>query len=146
LQNGTETIAANELPLRDAFGAHAAAIADALRDEPHLEFAVLVGSRATGHAHTESDWDIALQWSYQPEWLAVLAQTETLRHRLAVILNVSPKAIDLIELRRSNLAMRASVAEEGVPLAGGDSVAWARFLRRTWRDLEDFYWDQQHAA
>jgi predicted nucleotidyltransferase len=146
LQNGTEIIAVNELPLRDAFGAHAAAIADALRDEPYLEFAVLVGSRATGQAHKESDWDIALQWSHQLEWLAVLAQTETLRHRLALILNVSHKAIDLIELRRANLAMRASVAEEGQPLVGGESVAWARFLRRTWRELEDFYWDQQHAA
>jgi predicted nucleotidyltransferase len=146
LQNGTEIIAVNELLLRDAFGAHAAAIADALRDEPYLEFAVLVGSRATGHTHAASDWDIALQWSHQFEWLAVLAQTETLRHRLALVLNVAPDAVDLIELRRSNLAMRASVAEEGVPLAGGDSVAWARFLRRTWRELEDFYWDQQHAA
>jgi predicted nucleotidyltransferase len=136
----------NELLLRDAFGAHSAAVADALHEEPHLEFAVLVGSRATGQAHAESDWDIALQWSHQLEWLAVLAQTETLRHRLALILNVSPKVIDLIELRRSNLAMRASVAEEGLPLFGGESVAWARFLRRTWRELEDFYWEQQHAA
>jgi len=32
-----------------------------LRREPELEFAVLVGSRAQGTAHKDSDWDIALQ-------------------------------------------------------------------------------------
>ena len=119
-----------------------------LRDEPALEFAVLVGSRATGTAHADSDWDwdIALQWSHQLDWVAVLGKTETLRLTLASQLNVAPDAIDLIDLRRANLAMRASVAEEGLPLAGEDSLAWARFLQRTWRELEDFYWEKQHAA
>lgn len=117
-----------------------------LRDEPALEFAVLVGSRATGTAHADSDWDIALQWSHQLDWFAVLGKTETLRLTLASQLNVAPDAIDLIDLRRANLAMRASVAEEGLPLAGEDSLAWARFLQRTWRELEDFYWEKQHAA
>ncbi|MDD2880956.1 MAG: nucleotidyltransferase domain-containing protein [Rhodoferax sp.] len=117
-----------------------------LRDEPELDFAVLVGSRATDTARVDSDWDIALQWSHQLDWLTVLGKTETLRRTLARHLNIAPTAIDLIELRRANLAMRASVAEEGVPLAGEDSLAWARFLQRTWRELEDFYWDKQHAA
>lgn len=114
--------------------------------QPDLEFAVLVGSRATGTAHAGSDWDIALQWSPQLDWLTVLGNTETLRRKLSHQLNVAPTAIDLIELRRANLAMRASVAEEGMPLMGQDSLAWAHFLQRTWRELEDFYWDKQHAA
>ena len=122
------------------------ALAQTLRDEPHLEFAVLIGSRATGTAHANSDWDIALQWSPQLDWLNVLACTETLRSKLAHDLSVEQAAIDLIELRRANLAMRASVAEEGLPLTGEDSLAWAHFLHRTWRELEDFYWDQRHAA
>lgn len=117
-----------------------------LRDEPELDFAVLVGSRATGTARVDSDWDIALQWSPLLDWFAVLGSSETLRLTLARQLNVAPDAIDLIDLRRANLAMRASVAEDGVPLAGEDSLAWARFLQRTWRELEDFYWDKQHAA
>lgn len=117
-----------------------------LRDEPELDFAVLVGSRATDTDRTHSDWDIALQWSPLLDWFDVLGKTETLRLALARQLNVAPDAIDLIELRRANLAMRASVAEEGLPLASEDSLAWARFLQRTWRELEDFYWDKQHAA
>ena len=121
-------------------------LAQTLREQPELEFAVLVGSQAAGTGHADSDWDIALQWAPQLDWLTVLDKTETLRRTLAQQLNVAPVAIDLIELRRANLAMRASVAEDGLPLAGQDSLAWARFLQRTWRELEDFYWDKQHAA
>jgi len=117
-----------------------------LGEQPELEFAVLVGSRAAGVTHAQSDWDIALQWLPQLGWLTILSKTETLRTTLAEALHVSPAAIDLIELRRANLAMRSSVAEEGLPLAGQDSLAWAHFLQRTWRELEDFYWEKRHAA
>lgn len=116
-----------------------------LQTQPDLEFAVLVGSRALGNAYEDSDWDIALQWSPQVDWLTLLGNVETLRLRLAKALNVSLSEVDLIELRRANLAMRASVAEEGVPLIGQDSLAWSHFLLRTWRDLEDFYWERKYA-
>lgn len=122
------------------------AVAKILCAQAQLEFAVLVGSRATGTAKADSDWDIALQWSVQLDWLGVLGFTETLRRDLAQALQITPDAIDLIELRRANLAMRASVAEEGVPLMGEHTLAWARYLQRTWRELEDFYWDKHHAA
>jgi hypothetical protein len=117
-----------------------------LGDQPELQFAVLVGSRATGTAHVQSDWDIALQWAPQLDWLTILGKTETMRNILAEAMHLDPTAIDLIELRRANLAMRTSVAEEGVPLVGQDSLAWIHFLQRTWRELEDFYWEKHHAA
>ncbi len=121
-------------------------LTQALEAEPQLEFAVLVGSRAAGTARADSDWDIALQWSPKLDWFTVLGNTETLRRKLADKLGVAATAIDLIELRRANLTMRASVAEDGLPLTGQDSLAWMHFLRRTWRELEDYYRDQQHAA
>jgi predicted nucleotidyltransferase len=117
-----------------------------LLTEPKLEFAVLVGSRATDVSHADSDWDIALQWSSELDWMTVLGNTETLRRKLSIAMGVAADKIDLIELRRANLAMRASVAEEGVPLKGEDTLAWIHFLQRTWRELEDFYWEQSHAA
>jgi predicted nucleotidyltransferase len=117
-----------------------------LQAQADLEFAVLVGSRATGQAQPDSDWDIALSWNPQIDWLDMLGRTEVLRHQLAKSLQVPESCIDLIELRRANLAMRASAAEEGLPLMGDDSVAWALFLRRTWRELEDFEWERSHAA
>lgn len=111
-----------------------------------LEFSVLVGSRATGKAHEDSDWDIALQWNHQLDWLTAVSRTEVLRRQLAEVLRVGEQTVDLIDLRRANLAMRAAVAEEGQPLTGQDGLVWMHFLRRTWRDLEDFYWERQHAA
>ncbi len=121
-------------------------VLDILLAEPQLTFAVLIGSRATGTAHAGSDWDIALQWSPQLAWMDVLAKTEVLRSKLAQAMTLDSTAIDLIDLHRANLAMRASVAEEGVILRGQDTLEWAHFLNRTWRDLEDFYWDRRHAA
>ena len=121
-------------------------LAALLAAEPELQFAVLTGSRATGTEHAASDWDIALQWDYHIDWLTAVARTETLRRALACLLQVEESKVDLIDLRRANLAMRAAVAEDGLPLAGEDSVSWMHFLRRAWRDLEDFYWDKQHAA
>jgi len=122
------------------------ALAQLLSGETGIEFAVLVGSRATGTAKVHSDWDIALQWDMRLDWIEVLGRTETLRRKIAEAIGVAPERVDLIELCRANLAMRAEVAEAGLPLTGEEKLAWARFLIRTWRELEDFYWERQHAA
>ena len=107
-----------------------------LAAEPDLEFAVLVGSRAAGTHTAASDWDIALQWRRDLDWMDQLGRTETLRRRLAEALAVPEAAVDLVDAPRANLAMRAAIAEEGVVLAGEDGLPWQRFLRRTWRELE----------
>lgn len=113
--------------------------------ESDLEFAVLIGSRAWGAETTNSDWDIALQWRKDMDWLEQLGRTETLRRNLAEGLTCSETAIDLIDTPRANLAMRAAIAEEGVVLKGSDGLPWQRFLRRTWRELEDHYWETLYA-
>jgi predicted nucleotidyltransferase len=133
-------------PAQSATVAGINALVQVLQTEPALEFAVLIGSRATGTARVDSDWDIALQWSPKLDLISMLGQTETLRRNLANVLQIPSEKIDLIELRRANLAMRASAAEEGLSLNGQNSLAWAHFLQRTWRDLEDFYWSKRHAA
>lgn len=117
-----------------------------LQAQHDVEFAVLVGSRITGQARSDSDWDIALQWNRRLAWLDVLGKSEMLRSAIAQVLMITPDKVDLVDLRSANLAMRASAAEDGIPLMGDNSVAWALFLRRTWRELEDFYWERTHAA
>lgn len=117
-----------------------------LADVPHLELAIIIGSRATGKAHPDSDWDIAIQWARCLGFLEQLAATEQLRIKLSEALGVPHQMIDLIDLPTARLAMRAVVAEEGVPLKGGDSIVWHRFLQRTWRELEEHYWEQTYAA
>lgn len=121
-------------------------IQDVLKIEHELELAVLVGSQANGRVHPESDWDIAIQWKCEITLLDNLAHTETLRRKLAAALEVREDKVDLIDLPRAGLAMRALVAEEGIPLKGEDSLAWNHFLARTWRELEDYEWEKQHAA
>ena len=120
----------------------AAKLQEVLSTWKELEFAVLVGSRANGTERMESDWDIAVYWRDGLPWLERVSKTEMLRRELAKTLGENESQVDLIDLANANLAMRANVAEDGVPLVGDQSSAWARFLRRTWRELEDFYWDK----
>jgi predicted nucleotidyltransferase len=113
---------------------------------PGLEFVVLVGSRVNGTATEHSDWDIALQWQKEIDWLEQLGRTEMLRKKLSGLLSVSETLIDLIDVPRSSLAMRANIAEDGQVVMGEDALPWQRFLRRTWRELEDYYWEKTYAA
>jgi predicted nucleotidyltransferase len=117
-----------------------------LEAQPGLELAVLVGSQAEGCARPESDWDIAIQWGRDLPLLDNLAKTETLRRLLAATLMVEEDRIDLIDLPGAKLTMRALVAEEGLPLKGEDGLAWNHFLGRTWRELEAYEWEKEHAA
>lgn len=117
-----------------------------LASTPHLELAVIVGSQATGAAHPNSDWDIAIQWNRNMGFMEQLSASEKLRMLLSEALGISGQKIDLIDLPTARLTMRAVVAEEGIPLVGSESLAWHRFLQRTWRELEEHYWEQTYAA
>ncbi|WP_306534099.1 nucleotidyltransferase domain-containing protein [Geobacter sp.] len=122
-------------------------VSDILNSFASLELAILIGSRATGTARPDSDWDIAIQWSREMDFIQQLAVTEQLRRALAEKLGTSSEqSIDLVDLPTARLTMRAVVAEEGIPLKGGDSLIWHRFLQRTWRELEEQYWDKIYAA
>ena len=124
------------------------ALRQCLLQIPQLELAILIGSQSSGKVHTNSDWDIAIRWHRQPEInvISILAQTETLRRTLARLLKVTEDKVDLIDLTNARLTMRAVVAEEGIVLKGEDTLAWHYFLQRTWRELEEFYWNQCYAA
>jgi predicted nucleotidyltransferase len=117
-----------------------------LLKEMDLELAVLIGSRASGKALPDSDWDIAVRWQRGMSSMAMLSAMEMLRNRIARALDVSEDKIDLIDLPAARLAMRAVIAEEGIPLKGGDSIVWNRFLNRTWRELEEYYWETVYAV
>ena len=117
-----------------------------LRQHTGVAFAVLVGSQRNGQAHAQSDWDIAVQWREELELMDKLTQTELLRHTLKKLLNIEEQQVDLIDIAHARLAMRALVAEEGQVLVVNDELAWVRFLKTTWFELEDHYWREQHAA
>lgn len=117
-----------------------------LHTQKNLELAVLVGSQASDKARADSDWDIAIRWEKGMNYTDNLANTETLRRKLGVALKIKETKVDLIDLPRAGLAMRALVAEKGLVLKGEDSLSWNHFLGRVWRELEDFEWDKQHAV
>lgn len=119
----------------------------ALGEAEELDFAVLIGSRARGEAREDSDWDLAIQWAREPtNILDVFSRDESLRHRLATALDVADDRIDVVNLGRAGLAMRAAVAEEGGAVVGHDRLPWMHFLSRTWRELEYWEWERTHAA
>ncbi|MES9902400.1 MAG: nucleotidyltransferase domain-containing protein [Sedimenticola sp.] len=109
---------------------------------PELELAVLIGSRATGKSHPGSDWDFAIQWQRTDKPWGWLGDTENLRNRLARQLGVEDDVIDLVDLPTARLAIRDVTVNEGIPLKGDNTLAWRHFLQRTWRDMEDYKWDE----
>jgi len=121
-------------------------IKDILQTFPDLELAVLIGSQANGNATNESDWDIALRWNKKVDALQSLQQTEVLKQKIADITHIHKDKIDIIDMPKARLAMRAVIAEEGMVLKGEDTLAWSHFLTQTWAELEDYYWRQSHAA
>lgn len=117
-----------------------------LQQFPAIELAVLVGSHANGQARLGSDWDIAIRWTRGLAPTERFMQSAALVQALAQALGVGAECIDLIDLQQARLAMRAVVAEEGIPLKGDGTLAWHHFLSNTWRELEEFDWRQRHAA
>ncbi len=110
-----------------------------------VKLALLVGSRVKGSETVNSDWDFSIQWKRDIPYMDTLGKTEVLRSELAGLLKCSCDKIDIIDMPSAHLAMRATIAEEGVLLKGDNQLAWSHFLLRTWRDLEDFEWEQKHA-
>lgn len=51
-----------------------------------------------------------------------------------------------LTLMALRLTMCAVIAEEGIVLKGGETLAWIHFLTKTWGELEDYYWRLAHAA
>lgn len=121
-------------------------LVSAFSDIHELEFAVLVGSHATGNSSPNSDWDFAVYWNYRLGFMEQLAATEKLRKHLSTILHIKISCIDIIDLHTAPLAMRSVVAEDGIILKGSETLAWCHFLQRTWRELEEIYWEDVYAA
>ncbi len=127
-------------------GSVPASVYQVLEAEDALEIAVLIGSRASETAGEHSDWDFALQFDRDLPRHSIPGRTESLRRALAAALKIEEDSIDLVDLPRARLAMRAEVAEHGIVLKGTDSLAWLHFLSRTWRELEEWEWYRRNAA
>ncbi len=121
-------------------------ISDALTALEDIRFATLIGSRCNHTARTDSDWDIAVWIARNINGLHRLDLLEKARHKIASALYISPDKVDIIDLAESGLAMRATVANEGLLIKQDPGSLYNHFLVRTWRELEEFDWENRHAA
>ena len=75
-----------------------------------------------------------------------IGKHETLCHDLSGHLAIPDDKVDLIDLSSTRLAMQAVVVEEGQLIWANDTLAWAKYQVRVWRELEDYYWEKAHEA
>lgn len=108
---------------------------------PTLSVLVLIGSRASGKAQKNSDWDFAFFFS-EPDDFLRLALTEQLRATLADLLACDTAIIDLVDIRAARLAMRDVIAHEGIIILTKDDHFWFQFLEQTKQELAS--WQQGH--
>ena len=111
-----------------------------------VEFSLLFGSQARGDSNEKSDWDIAFLLKDNTNGWNNLGKQEEIRHLISSLLAVNDNNIDLIDLYRAGLGINATIVDEGIPLAGEDSLALASYYQRVWANLEDYYWNLEHVS
>jgi uncharacterized protein len=119
---------------------------DCLALSPKIAFAVLVGSRAKGLEHAQSDWDVAIAFVPELDPLERYELLSDLQLEISKQIQIHPDELDLIDIAQAGLAMREQIANEGMLLKGNNTLLWSQFLVRTWRELEMFSWEQSHGA
>lgn len=97
-------------------------------DQPNAIIAVLHGSRATGHAHDASDWDVAVLADH------TLSPDErfALKRSFAAKLGVPEDKLDIADLRSDAPLLRYRVAMHG-KLLEGDPREFLAFRIRAWK-------------
>ena len=91
--------------------------------------AILHGSRATGHNHEDSDWDVAVLADHA----LTSEERSALRRALAAQLNVADDTVDIADLRSGSPLLRYRAAMHG-RLIEGDPREFQRFQISAWKD------------
>lgn len=91
--------------------------------------AILYGSRATGHEHAHSDWDVGvlLDHPLHPD------ERADLRRAFAAKLGTSEDDVDIADLTADAPLLRYQVARDG-RLIAGDPQEFRKFQIRAWKD------------
>jgi len=112
---------------------------------PRLYCLVLIGSRANGTAQQQSDWDFAYFFD-EPDEFIRLGLAEALRQQLASIIKCDFDAIDLVDMRSAQLAMRIVIVNDGQLIFCQNPQFWFKFQEKTWREHEYWQWEESHAT
>ena len=122
------------------------ALQQLMKSREDVEFSLLFGSQARGDSNEQSDWDIAFLLKDNTNGWNNLGKREEIRHLISSVLAVSDNDVDLVDLYRAGLGINATIVDEGIPLAGEDSLALASYYQRVWANLEDYYWNLDHVS
>ena len=101
---------------------------------PHLRLLVLFGSRATGTATKQSDWDLAfLADGSTPSAWGDLA----LYGSLASVLGISSDRIDLVSLDHCSSTLGYLIARDGKVLYEAEPNLFLKFQLKVWKVYAD---------
>ncbi len=93
---------------------------------------ILFGSRATGHARANSDWDVAVVADHA----LTLDERGAAAEEAARILDVNEDHIDLVDMWSASPLLQQFVAKDGKLLAG-DPFLFIRFKVLAWKRYHD---------
>ena len=111
-----------------------AALAKTLpRQLPTVRLLVLFGSRATGHAHPKSDWDIAILADASP-WDVFLMQKD-----IADLLGLRFDDVDLVNISHCSPVLGFNVARDGKCLYEVEAGLFQNFTVKAWKR----FWDTE---
>lgn len=94
--------------------------------DPHVELALLFGSRARGRAREDSDIDVAVVADEGFDLLALAAELS----------RAAGLEVDVVEIRNAGYPLLKVILRDGIPIHQRDRHAWARFRTCTILQLE----------
>ncbi len=118
----------------------------ALMQSDSLEFSLLFGSQARGDSNGTSDWDIAISFKDNFDRWNNLGLREDIRHTVSTALGIDAAKVDIVDIYSAGLSINATIVDEAIPLTGEGSLSLARYYQRIWANLEDHYWNLEHAV
>ena len=105
-----------------------------------VDLVVLFGSRARGHAHPSSDWDVGVRFHRPHQPLLHLCALDPV---LARAIGCSSDAIDVVELDQVSYLLQRCVAEDGIALFERQPGLFTAFCSRAIRQWADWLRRQQ---
>lgn len=106
-------------------------IADCLRQDENVLFALIFGSYASGKQRPDSDLDLAVCYRNPPEGLDVLYAVNDLSNAIG-------KEVDLVVLNRASAFLRHQVMKTGVRIFIRDDIAFRDFRDKAIRDYMEY--------
>ncbi|MEO0540663.1 MAG: nucleotidyltransferase domain-containing protein [Cyanobacteria bacterium P01_A01_bin.105] len=98
---------------------------------PSVKLVILFGSQATGRAHTQSDWDIAILAEASP-WDVFLMQRD-----IADLLKLCFDDLDLVIINHCSPLLGFNISRDGQCLYEAEPGLFQKFTVRAWKR----FWD-----